>query len=545
MMYECRDVAFRLLAVMGLLLCVWFVFSCGQPRKEIAQLLAQAEAAVEQRPDSALLYLDAIRSPAGLPQEQRHHYHLLRIQAKDKTGQDICADTVIVQAKEYFLQSKDFPKATLAAFYEGCVFGKDNRRALQAFLEAETMAAHIPDSKRKGLIQYNIGGLYYTNRTEYDRAVACLGKAAGYFRQSGDTTYQMEALKLRGICFLLVQQPDSAFLCQQKALDIAVAQKDTLNEAFILRNISSIYGVKGDYPQAKAYALKAMNKGDRDTLKALLNMAYIHNDAREYDSAAGYARRIIQRCSSDSTQVISASVYYLLADIAKQKKDYRKALDYTHAYYTLVDKMNRKQKEHSITGVREKYELELLQAEKQLVDIRTSQKILAVFLVATALIIAVLVLIIGYLSYKKRFVRAKEENERLYRMRIDLVKKAGLIEHAVKTTLKDETVVNKLGDKIYKSLYENSVWAALYAILNERHKGAMERLRQQLPLPEQDFQICCFTYAGFSDKEIAACMYLSPNTIKAKKNTIRKQLKVAERGSIERFMVQKLHDEMI
>jgi DNA-binding NarL/FixJ family response regulator len=528
---------------MVILLCA----SCGQSREEIARLLAQASATLEQHPDSALVYLNAIRKPAGLQQEQRHDYHLLRVQAKDKTDRDICADTVILQVKDYFLQKKDFPKAMLTAFYCGRVYQScdDVPRALQAFLEAGTITGQDTDNKRKGLIQYNISSIYYTDGTDDDKAIAHAKKAAEYFRLSGDTAYRMEALKLLGICFLLVQQPDSAFLYQQQALDMAVAQNDTLNQAFILRNISSIYRIKGDFAQAKTYALKAMDKGDTDTLKSLLNMAYIHYDCQEYDSAARYVRQIVQYGEADSARVIPVSVYDLLAKIAENKNNYRRALEYTNKYHASLEEMRKKQKDQPLAGIKEQYELELLQTEKQLAEIRASKRQLAAFLTAAVSTIAVLVFIIGYLRYKKRFMKAKEDNDRLYKLQIDWVKKAEWIEQALTTTLKDEDVIHKLRDKIYKSLYGNNAWEALYAILNERHRGAMERLQQQLSLPEQDFQICCFAYAGFSDKGIAACLQLSPNTIKAKKSAIRKQLKVTERGSIKKFIAQKLRNEEI
>jgi DNA-binding CsgD family transcriptional regulator len=329
---------------------------------------------------------------------------------------------------------------------------------------------------------------------------------------------------------------------QQKALEIAVARNDTPNQAFILRNISGIYRIKGDFTQAKAYALRAIDKGDRDTLKSLLNMAHIHYDYHEYDSAAIYVQQILQYGKADSAYTIPASVYYLLAKIAENENNYRRALEYTNQYHALLDEMRKKQEEQSLAGIKEQYELELAQAEKQIAEIHALWNQLLAFLIAVGAIIAVRRGTIGHRRYKKRFVKVKEDNDRQYNLRIDWVKKAKLIDQAL-NILKDEDVRNNLKDKIYKLLYNNNAWEALYAILNERHQGAMKRLQKQLSLPEQDFQICCFAYAGFSDKEMAACLQLGPNTIKSKKSNIRKQLKVSERGSIKKFMAQKLHNE--
>jgi DNA-binding CsgD family transcriptional regulator len=530
--------------------CCWILLllaACGQSSEEIARLMEQAETVLEQNPDSALRCLNTIQYPDELRKVHRMNYYLLLLQAKDKAYKDIRDDTVICEVKDYFWQKKDFEKATLAAFYSGRVFSerKDNQRALQAFLDAETIAEHITDDKRKGLIQHNIGGLYYITGTNYEEAVARLKKAAGYFQTGNYYKYTIASLNLLGTCFLLQEQADSALFYQQQGLNIAVTHADTAEWTAALQNISVTYRKVGDKQQAKAFALAAtgVDKANGETINVLLNLSYIYYDCAQYDSAAFYANRILQYGSIGSVYAIPVSTYYLLSKIAENENDYRRALEYTNKYHALADEMHKKQEDQSLAGIRERYKLELAQIEKQMAVIRASRKQLVAFLIAIVSIIAVLACIIGYIRYKKRFIKAKEDIDRLYKLRIDWVKKQELIEHALKTTLKDKKVINTLKDKIYNSLYENDVWGTIYTILNEQHNGAIKRLQQQLPLSDQNFQICCFAYAGFSDKEIAACLQLSPNTVKSKKSAIRKQLKVAEKGSIKKFITQKLQTE--
>ncbi|MDR0692486.1 MAG: hypothetical protein LBF69_05560, partial [Prevotellaceae bacterium] len=97
------------------LIVALFFISCGQSDKEIARLMERAETVLQQQPDSALHYLQAVENPGGLRKMRRMDYCLLLLQAKDKTGRDISADTAIVEVKNHFLQKKDFEKATLAA----------------------------------------------------------------------------------------------------------------------------------------------------------------------------------------------------------------------------------------------------------------------------------------------------------------------------------------------------------------------------------------------------------------------------------------------
>jgi tetratricopeptide (TPR) repeat protein len=496
--------------------------ACGQSQKETNCLLTMAERCWEHQPDSALYYLNRIREPNRLNKAQYADYHLLRIQAKDKAGQDISADTVICEVKDYFLREKNSEKATLAAFYEGCVFSKDNKRALQAYLEAETFAEHIADTKRKGLIQYNIGWLYYTTGTNYGEAINRLKKAAGYFQAGNYYKYSIEALNLLGTCFLIQKQADSALLYQQQALGIAVANRDTTAWAKTLQSISVTYRHINDNLNAKTYALQAMQlqSTTEQQISSTLNLAVIYHNLHQNDSAAFYANRILQYGSADSAFTVPTSVYHLLAKIAENENDYRRALEYSNKYHALVNDMRKQQKEQSLAGIRERYELELAQIEKQIMEIRTSQNFYIITLMLVVLSIVMAVLITTYIRYRKRFTKSKEENSRLYSRQIDLLKN--------------------------REQLKPTVWNELYAILTEMYGGAMKRMEKTLTeknVMDDDFKLCCYAFASFSDKDIAACLNLSPNTVRTKKNEIRKKLEVYGKKSIEVFIMQQLKKE--
>ncbi len=73
--------------------------------------------------------------------------------------------------------------------------------------------------------------------------------------------------------------------------------------------------------------------------------------------------------------------------------------------------------------------------------------------------------------------------------------------------------------------------------MNELHNGFFERLREKFPhLDEDEFRICCLTYAKFDSTEISIIMRLSVNTIQMKRSSIRKKLRIPPMGNIPNFL---------
>lgn len=519
------------------------LLSCGQSRKEVAQLLAQAEAAPAQHPDSALHYLNAIQHPTRLNKAQHAHYHLLRVQAKDKAGQDISADTIICEAKNYYRQRKDFEKATLAAFYEGLVFaaGKDDRRAIKIFLEAENMAEHISDTKRKGLIQHNIGYLYYNNRTDYDQAAVRFKQAFGYFQAGNHYTYSIEALNLLGACFLLQGQADSALFYQQQGLDMAVAHADTAAQAKVLQNMSVTYREMGNKQQAKAHALQAadLHATVGETVNTCLNLAHIYYDCAQYDSAAFYLNKILQM--PEKKQLVSA--YALLTKIEKANHNYPKALGYHEKYTGQIFEIYKEKEAKSIAGIQEKHALEIVKNKNQQLLIHR----LGIFIIAS-LVVLFLLGVLFFLYHRNSrqkitLLKVKEERAKLYAQRVDVLKQTNLLERNLKKAEKEQYagILPKIKQINYNAA-EELTWDALYDAINEQYAGVLGRLKEELPpLTEPEFKICCLVYAGFSNAEIATMLHFMLNTVKTRKVAIGRKLGMPKNGHLREFLIEKFH----
>ena len=133
--------------------------SCNTQHKKADHAMEIAGSIIESHPDSALAILDSFITPSLLDKARYHHYMLLRLQAKDKSYQDITEDTAIFNTKHYYTEKNDLPSAAMAAYYCGRVRfeQKDYKSAMTQYVEAERYAANISDINLKALIQSAMG----------------------------------------------------------------------------------------------------------------------------------------------------------------------------------------------------------------------------------------------------------------------------------------------------------------------------------------------------------------------------------------------------
>jgi tetratricopeptide (TPR) repeat protein len=504
-----------------------FLVSCGQPREEVERLMAQAEAALEQQPDSAVHYLYAVKNPYDLWKDRRMHYFLLLLQAKDKAYKDISDDLVIVDAKNYFLRKKDFLQAALAAFYCGRVWSErnDDMQALQAYLEAAEIAANTTNSLLKGKIAHNAGYLYYNTGTEYQKAIDHFKTATGLFSAERHDAFTVASLKYLGTCFLLQNQADSALCYQQQALDIAMANRDTMMYADILNSLSVTYRIKNDNLQAKMYALQAAALDENR--ENLLNLALIYYNLNENDSAAFHAHRVKQLYKQDSL-LPPAPLHELLANIAKQSRQFEQAVTHQEKYAQRILEISEEERERSIAGIREQYDMTQVQNENQRLQIQRSQ-----WLITALSMLLIATLIVFFFLYwgqrqKKRLVQLQKDRNALFEQRIDSYKKARQLDQQLTILEQDKEKREKIGRKVHQIYYdanEGLTWDNLYALINDYYHSRFEQIRQLFPqLDELEFKIACLEYCRFKNDEMAVCLGRPQNTITTKKTSLHKKV---------------------
>ncbi|MDR0681532.1 MAG: tetratricopeptide repeat protein, partial [Dysgonamonadaceae bacterium] len=226
--------------------------------------------------------------------EETYKSTLLQIQAKDKNYEDITSDTIIFAVKDYYSGKKDFPNAALAAFYCGRLLQEQNNleKATTAYLEAKKYADHINDDNLKGLIQGNLGILYYYQFVT-EKAIENGKEAAVLYHKAKNYKNEISSFLLVGNCFLLKNENDSAFYYYNKGLRLADYYKLQTEQVYIRQSIGVVYQRKGNYIKAKDFLHEAFafSADSIEKARLLMNIANVYNLENQIDSAKFYIEK--------------------------------------------------------------------------------------------------------------------------------------------------------------------------------------------------------------------------------------------------------------
>lgn len=543
------------------LILISLFFSCNHHGTKEDRMMNDAEKIVETYPDSAAGLLDSIKIKSTRLNKKRYHrYMLLLLQAKDKSYQDITADTAIFDTKSYYARKHDRPNAAMAAYYCGRLRyeQKDYKKAMSQYLEAEKYAASITNINLKALIQSAMGAALSDQMLSV-QALPRFQQAAKYFRQAGNEKNEMISYQLIGNNLLVKEQTDSALFYFNKALQIAQKRKYIANIAGIEQNIGILYKeVKGDNDMAKKHFFNAMQymKGN-DYSRICLKLADIYSNQNQKDSAEWYMQQSYKHIQDKDDLYLMADIYMINASIKEKEQNDKAALQNYRIYTDYVDSIYRQTKDAALLNMEKKYKFEQL-TNKNITLALEKQKIL--FYSSIGIILSLIGLLFYYRKYTLSKRRELEAEQKIYHLmdmaksfdekevsfrnvllhQFDIIKKTATLKNYIH---REDENSGKLLKKFNEIIYgeDGLNWDILYKTMNDLHNGFFDQLRQKHPnLNEDEFRICSLTYTDFSSEEISIIMGLSVNTIQMKRSTIRKKLNIPPMGNIQRFLDENL-----
>ncbi|MBF0649392.1 hypothetical protein IR083_11225 [Dysgonomonas sp. GY75] len=542
------------------MLCTAFL-SCN-PNEKTEETLSRAEVLLEQNPKEALQILNNEIDPKDLDKELYNKYILLHIQAKDKTLEDITNDTIIFETKKYYEDKGDMENTAIASLYSGYVLAArgDTQMAMSTYLNAETYAKESDNNALKGLIETYIGDLYQDQLLN-NEAILKYRQAILHFNKAGNYKNEIIAYDKIGSNLLTRGDTDSSFYYYNKGLSLAKAHNDSIEQAFIIRNMGFALGSIGKRDQARAYfrhSIPYLNDNE-EVARNYLNIAYSFDDEQNKDSTLFYINKSLTLIEGYDNHPLKLIIYQLLAKTAEKDKNYQQALSDYKEYTALLKKMLKDTNNHIALDVQKKYDIELLQNENNRLLIQRQTAFLII------LLMFILILAMSFVFYRKRIkdkAALAVAQEKIFQMQemadnidekensfrkvlfqhFDIFKKVALL----KTELKGEE--KKHGQKLLKKVneivynQENLDWNKLFDIMNQLYKGVPDTIRKKYPqLDEIEIRICCLEYAGLSNNEIAIILEFSINTIQMKKSVIRKKLEIEGYGNIVEFFHKNLN----
>ena len=352
------------------LLLIWILFICGLPisctRKVASDVFDRVVVYMEIYPDSALLLLNQISHPENLRGKQRADYALLLTQARDKNYLDsLQSDSLIEFAVDFYRDSNDRIRAGKALFYYGKVAAlqKDEKVAMQSFLDAQEKLENTNEHRLKALIQEYIGYLN-EDRKMYDMALENYRRSVDYYRGASDSLGI--AYIYRNLAWIYERKNNNDSVTWYVTEAISLLRGDSTSPVFpsLMQLCGVIESNKKKYLEAVSYYLIAIKHERIGDLSAYYNLSLgdTYMALKQLDKAEECFTSIL--LSKDTFALSTA--YNCLYRLEKLNARYEKALYYKEVSDSLLQIAQKEDLRDKILRLQQKYETKKLQLEKKL-----------------------------------------------------------------------------------------------------------------------------------------------------------------------------------
>lgn len=512
------------------LLAILFFTGCYN-REQISRL-DEAEALIQNKPDSALTILQQLKSEGS--QAEQAKYALLYSEALDKNHIKATNDSLIRRAWEYYKHHpKDLRRQCKTLYYWGKVKLRtgDKPGALRLYLKVEEKLKDTNEPYYAGLLYSQIGEVYY-DQMNYSRAYHYFREARNNFRQSDNTREETEATLDMAAATFNSKDMEKAMRLYSAALDLADEHKyDKLAKAS-LTNLASLYVVSGK------------KQIPHDLLQR------IELSARQ-DTLYGY-----------HTLVDVNLLKYTAYRIEAQARNFEKATEKIHHYIYLTDSLTRSNMQFSAGMVERDY----FKERSNFAEYRMKNRTIWEIAVASVIF---LILGVAYYIIRQRLrlqrertdhylLLAEEANSQyktltehmegqrnaenhlkgLIASRFDVIDKLGKTYYERENTASQQAAMFHEVKQIITDFAENNeLLQELELIVNTCHDNAMEKLRNDFPaMKEADIRLLCYIFVGFSPQVISLFMKDTVANVYARKSRLKSRIKSAETANKELFL---------
>ena len=382
---------------------------------------------METASDSSLAILDNITSPEKLSEKEYAAYCLLLTQALDKNYYIHDSDSLIMIATNYYEKHNDLLPLALSYYYAGRVYSdmQDALQAQQYYLKALALgeSLNLPELLIK--INNNLGTLY-SYQDIYEMALPLYKKTLSFLEKTNDSTSISFALRNIARVYAETHQRDSAICYYQQAIKMATPQSISA----LQNGLGSLYLQTEKYEEAYDCIQKAIQSCNSPKLlyPFYLNLGEYYYKTTQYDSAQHYLSYSLQ---SPILYTQAGSIYFL-AQIEKQKLDFKNYLKYWDKYEQLRDSIDHDSHFENIRIAQSMFNYQRIADEKNKYEQEATRRMIIIY----QILIIITVLSIIFFFYVKREQQKKKRlldlKEKLYKQSLEYLeenkKKISLLE---------------------------------------------------------------------------------------------------------------------
>lgn len=546
----------------GVVLLTALSFAAGWRARTTQRWLEEVDAEMDRDPRRALSMLDSLDRDRLCGIAQQAKFALLYTQAQDKNYIDETNDSLIRVASGYFESHGEVRDRFRALYYRGRI--QINRgefsRAMISFMEAERLVRELKDDYLAGLLYAQMGDIY-KRYYDYPKALLAYRKAYARYLNTNRERHQYHALlDIALVCFQLKEFKISELLLRQ-ILSFAFRHSDEILIGYCYGNLILALNEQHLNEEAEKVYDRLLH------LKSFLgfgqtgfmaSLAYMYAGKMEHKQAELHMKQALKMVQ---TQKDSIDLYYYKSIIAQKQHRYRDAYGYFVCSAKMQDSLLRSVLQQPILSTQRDFLANKL--EYQAYRLRIEQR-LRLFYVAVALLI--MSGIFGTLYYRLRRKDAmvsrsmamydelqqatqhthsqmEKQIHELFKRQFKLLNELGEAYYAFSAKADNKERIYQKVLSLLKPLSKNDqTFRELEAIIDRYHANAMQHLRTEFPKwKEEDFQLLCYRFAGFSANMISVLTGESINNVYKRISRLRCRIRISD--TVHRELYLRLFDK--
>lgn len=541
-----------------IIIVFYIVFLGSCCNRSTVSCLRSAESLISSRPDSALILLRSIDPSDLRSKKSEAKYALLMSAALDKNYIDICSDSLIQKAVNYYSKNGEPKDKMLSWYYEGICLknGRDLIPAMIALEKAEKEALDLEDWFYLGLVYRNKAALFNMSNNLVG-ATENWGKAVSCFEKAHADIYKAFAELSLAIDYSNEKEFDLA-----DSLLLKIKSEYPSNRNLQVHSCLTEAGLlvqKGIEPEKALDLFREVPKSrfsvmDYGYLAQAFEMVG-RKDSSDYWLSVGY------RISSDEKEI--ATLDYLKSIIENRRGNYGEAFRLVDHAASVQDSLTRVLLQQSVSAAqRDYYKNETLLKEGRIRSMRER----AIFgVVVSLLIILILIMTVIAISRKKdRLLKeqlarlAYEENEldRLNRDNAHLVgslfsERINRLDQLCESYFKSEDekeqslVFKQIKGIAAKIRKDEGLFIALEKDLNRYCNDIMTKLRHQVPrIKGENYRMIMLFFAGFSYETVLFILNKnSIDSLKTARSRFRKEITDAQAPDSDFFLKMLVYEK--
>ncbi len=557
------------------LLFSYLLIRCGQPQSIENNLLEKAESLIKVNPDSASHILNSIPSPENLNDKTFARWCMLSGKVTDKIFNTILPTYQFERAYKWYSSHGTPDEQAQILIYLGRSHFADGDydRAMSIYTDASDITEKNKLNNLTGYTYSYIGDLY-REKFMFTEAIKRYKSAAKCFKKENNTDSYACALRDIGREYARMDSLSLALSILMTADSIAANTKNTEVTASINNTLGNIYAMQNKYDEAEKYLLEALSTG-KEKMPDYIALIDLYTASDSINKA----KELLLTIPQDNLKYMY-SIKYLYYQIYNEEKNYKEALANLEEYVEITDSIIYADSQSKILDIETRYNHLKISKEVDRLKIRQQSYII----LSIICIMAVLLIMIGYLLYRKK---AKEKIQRqqaeLNQKKIDLLYTSLELEEKreLLDTLKEkDEKYNEMQEEIFllttnykelqnKFLKKSPLFKELMHLANQNKPGnnkpiitdkqwklIANEITDIYPnfrsyiynlcpdLQTQEFMYCCFYMFGFDTNAEAKLLNIAVESVRKKRLRLRLRLGIELPNSnptLREYILEKIY----